>query len=134
MGLFGFGGQKPEKRCPHGFSSCKEYVVRVYGVGRDTLITWTEGGLEDHLALKVDGIELRIKALSNRPCDDGVHNALEAEKSTCLLLLEGVLKTSLDEPGEYHYLNLDLADGKQDLMLMGLMRKQRLYSRKRNDG
>jgi hypothetical protein len=39
-------------RCPHGFDSCTEYIIRSVCY-QTTLITWTRGSREDLLAAKI---------------------------------------------------------------------------------
>lgn len=43
-----------------GFSSCTEYIRRLYWINASIAITWPKGAPEDKVVLKLDEFELRV--------------------------------------------------------------------------
>lgn len=81
-------------RC--GFSSCTEYMQRIYYANCNTRVAWPEGAPEDEIIRKVDALERKMR----ESAEDSVRIELAAERSTLLEELHSKLQARMDDSGK----------------------------------
>ena len=93
-----------DARCPHGFSSCTEYMTRLLYVYADMRIVWTKGDLEDTLVKRIDETELQIRgvwdaSLLQVEYEVWIQSSF-ATRANNVELLQSMLIQRLDESGK----------------------------------
>lgn len=88
------------QKCPHGFEGCEAYTQRFYLVDKHTKVAWKKGDPEDKAVIRIDELELRMRAAGYPFGERKAWMELSRYRRSTLKSLETMLRARLDNAGE----------------------------------